>query len=288
MSYADQVRAKQNAVNTAANARQTQRQGTGDDARTPTTPTRTVDALRSRGAGASGTTGSARPAWMDAYANRWGSGAVGGTGTAAESKLNLFGGPQLMVPDFNTPANITRGQATPRPAWASNVISNTPSWAQPGQAGTPSQSGPMSTPAWLGTAMASRNNSNMGAQLANPYAYTVGNDGNIRNNQGAPAVPTGSFLAAGGQAALNGDQTASWLNLPQYPTGTFFAGGGSMVAGPGQGYLPPPNQDGGGSGGGFSYGGGGGFGSGWGGRRSGYGQQPWLPDMGLFQLNWKG
>ncbi len=99
-----------------------------------------------------------------------------------------------------------------------------------------------------------------------------------------PAGPTqaltGSFLAGGGQAALNGGQTASWLNLPQKPTGTFFGAGGQAVRGPdGSNVLLKP-KGGGGGGGGYGRGGGGGY------PNNGWADSSYPPKWYLNLTNW--
>jgi hypothetical protein len=117
----------------------------------------------------------------------------------------------------------------------------------------------------------------------------TGAGGSVGNTALAPTIPTGSFLAANGRAALNGDQSASWLDLPQFPTGTFFGAGGEAVRGPDASYLLYGNKNNGGyggyGGGGWGGGGGGGWNSrSWGGNNYG----GYDPKMGLYSWNFKG
>jgi len=196
-----------------------------------------------------------------------------------------LGGGNASVPNFNTPANIAKGQASPRPAWAQNMTSNLPAWARPGQAqaGTPSQSAPWSMPSFFSNLTQPISGPDQPVSRWNPKGYQPGEEPISMN---APTTSNPSLAVDETGNPTDGMSLRDYSYryrraLPPPPVTPITTNGGS---GSGSGGY---SRRGGGGGGGY-----GGFGTNYGWDNNNdytpYQQSAWTPDMGLFQWNWKG
>jgi hypothetical protein len=274
MSYQQQIRARQNAVNNAAAER----------ARQPAW----ASSNRGRSAGVTPQTQtSGGGSWWEQLADKF------------KTKMNELGTPtgigggNSITPNFNTPSSIENSQykRMAAPAWLGGSNRPTGSFFSGGQArGVQAQT--RQTRPGIFTPISG---TDQPASRFNPRGIQprANNEPDSESpslpiiNPNEPTIPTGSFIAADGGAVRNAGNAAYWMpqGLPAYPTGTFFAGGGSQVAGPATNTQNGFGTSYGWGGGGGGYGGRGGYG---GGGYGGGGYNQWPEDMGLFQWNYKG